>query len=177
MTDSSPTCMSDYSFTYFIISLFVTLGLYIFTAAQITINQKTMKTIIKDEIIQILKIYEKIDFDLNKFDGNKDSDLIKAQELTTYFERKYPTLTMIRMNIKNHLAHVLNTKYGIIRDIKYKKSINSILVNLDSILETCYDPKLPSDAQLSLWGDKKNMIEKLIIDSISISDDNNLTKK
>ncbi len=153
---------------YFLLSFNLTLGLYLLHVIHSWLNQSTMKNIINDEITQLVKIYDKINGDINKFTGDDAHDLEIANKLTTYFERKYATMGMMRINIKNHFAHISNSKSIGIRKNNYKSNIVLILNDFDSILETCYDPKLPSKYQLSLWRDKRDFINSLISNTISI---------
>lgn len=156
----------DAPFGWFVVSIGLTSGLYLLSVYGNHKHNNAMKNVIKDEVRRLKKIYGVIKNDLDKFDGDNRSDLKIANEISLYFERKYPTLVMMRMNINNHLSRV--SKFHIFNR-KYEDHVNLILKDLETFLEICYKPKLPLELHLSIWRDKKDIIGELFNNTHIIS--------
>ena len=125
-------------------------------------HEKTVKDIIKANISQLTKIYDRLYADVDGFTGTLESDKKLASEISLYFERKHTRIEMIRMNIENQMAHIAKTD-------SFYKNISKILKDLDIIMETCYDPKLPLKYHLSIWQDNRDLIQSTTENTISVA--------
>ncbi len=71
---------------------------------------------------------------------------------------------MIRLNIENQLTHIA-------KNDSYHKNITKILEDIDMLLETCYNPKLPLKYQLSVWKDNQERILDTTRNTIDVARD------
>lgn len=123
-----------------------------------------MKKIIGNNILQLVRIFNRIHSDVEELNGNAESDENKVSEIALYFEQKHTRIEMIRLNIENHLTNIAE-------DDSYHKNVSDILEDMDVILETCYNPKLPLKYQLSIWRKNQETIESVTRNTIDVARD------
>ncbi len=126
--------------------------------------EKNVKKIIGNNILQLVKIFNRIYSDVEELNGNMESDERKASEMALYFEQKHTRIEMIRLNIENHLTNIA-------KDVSYHKNVSEILEDTDIILEICYNPKLPLKYQLSIWQNRQNTIQSATRNTIDVARD------
>jgi len=153
---------NNFAIFSFLISIGLAISFFVSNLVRDWLHQKTIKNIIKNNILQLTKIYDRIYVDVDEITGVGESDQNRASEIALYFERKHTRIEMIRMNIANQLAHISNDK-------SYHKSVNEILEDLDIIMEKCYNPKLQLKYQLAIWQDNKDLIQSTTKNTVNIA--------
>lgn len=159
--------MSEQLFGFFSFVISVGLGIAFFASDRYK-NYKykqNVKNIIGNNILYLVKIFNRIHSDVEELDENYETNQRKAEEMAMYFEQKHTRIQMIRLNIENQLTHIA-------KDDVYQKNISEILEDIDVLLEICYNPKLPLKYQLSIWGDKQERILDTTKNTIDVARDN-----
>ncbi len=126
--------------------------------------KQNVKNIIGNNILYLIKIFNRIHSDATQLDGNPETNQHRAEELSMYFEQKHTRIQMIRLNIENQLTHIA-------KNDSYHKNITKILEDIDMLLETCYNPKLPLKYQLSVWKDNQERILDTTRNTIDVARD------
>jgi len=131
-------------------------------------HAQKIKKILQGNIRELLKIYDRLHADLDNFNGNSSSDMIVASDLASFYEGKQIRIEMIRINIENQLA-LLDEKPS------YNENIQSILNDIDFIIETCYHPKSPLQHQLSICADHKDDLHATTKNTFDIATELNIS--
>ena len=130
-------------------------ALIIINVIRPTFQRNKTKSIINSNVEQVKKICDKLNMDVDKFNGT-ESDKNLAVEMKIYFEEKLPIINALRSDIQSQLIHV-PSKWPFTDE--YSNKIKEVLSNLDQIVEICGNPTIPQKYQLSIWHDKRNIIQ------------------
>jgi len=153
---------NDFAIISFGISIILAISFFASNIVKDLVHQKTVKNIIKNNILQLTKIYDRIYVDVDEITGIGESDQERASEIAQYFERKHTRIEMIRINIENQLVHIAKKD-------TFHESVSEILNDLDIIMEKCYNPKLPLKYQLSVWQGNKDLIQATTKNTVNVA--------
>ena len=149
---------------YFAIGVIVSTVFFITPLVNNILVNIAIKKIIKSNVQQIKSVYDRLYADMDRFDGT-EADITRAAEMGVYFEKKMPTLEAVRTNIQNQLAHLHSLPFS-----KYTNNVRKILLDLDTMIEACYAPKLPTKYQCSIWRDKQDVIRSKVKNTMQVSE-------
>ena len=158
---------NDANLSYFLAGIVTSTIFFVTPIVFKVFHRRSIKCVIDSNIVQLTKIYSRLHTDINEFDGT-ESDFTRMSDIKMYFERKFIMIEMIRINIQNQLTHMPSS--WPLTDT-YRSKVQVILDDLDVIIETCYNPSLPTKYHLSIWRNKKNMILSRIKHTIEITQD------
>lgn len=159
---SAESTSNFFAIISFVISIGLAISFFVSNLIKDWLYHKKVKNIIKNNILQLTKIYDRIYVDVDEITGIRESDQRRISEIVLYFARKHTRIEMIRINIENQLAHL--TKKD-----AYHDSVDEILEDLDTIMEKCYNPKLPLKYQLAVWQNNNDLIKATTKNTVNVA--------